>query len=112
MFTKVLSRRFVADDGRLPTKKQHHTPCADCPWTRGSIPGWLGNNDAATWIRMVHGEHYIDCHCTTNQQCAGAAIFRSNVFKLCRDPSALRLPANETLVFANDSEFLNHHAKH
>ncbi len=59
----------------------------------------------------AHGEHYIDCHCTTNQQCAGAAIFRANVFKSCRDSRLLSLDADEVTVFANDAEFLAHHRR-
>lgn len=107
----VLDRKLVADDGRKPTKVQHRKPCADCPWARKSIPGWLGNNSAQRWCEMAHGEESIDCHCTTNQQCAGAAIFRANIFKSVRDPRALVLPPDKGTVFSWDNEFLDHHAK-
>jgi hypothetical protein len=58
---------------------------------------------------MVHGEAFIDCHCTTNQQCAGAAIYRANVCKSPRDKTLLRLEPDKALVFASSQEFLKHH---
>lgn len=108
---KVLSRRLIADDQRLPTSTQHKHPCADCPWSRKALKGYTGSLTPEDWIRMVHGEDYIDCHCTTNQQCAGAAIFRANVHKLTRHPLLLRLKPNTKIVFASNEEFLKHHER-
>lgn len=105
----ALTRRLVADNGRVKTHSQHKKPCADCPWARKALPGWLGGNTAEEWIAMAHGESYIDCHCTTNQQCAGAAIYRANVLKRVRHPEALVLPKDKTLVFSWPNEFLAHH---
>lgn len=104
-----MQRRMVTCDEARPTKEQHTKPCADCPFGRNSIPGWLGSYDALTWIRLVMDETLVDCHCTTNQQCAGTAIFRANVAKTCRHPMFLRLPKDSKLVFSNPQEFIKHH---
>jgi len=108
---QILARRFTSDEDRLPTAQQHTTPCAGCPWTRKAIAGYLGGYSPEEWIQMVHGEHHIDCHSTTNQQCAGAAIYRANVCKSVKDPEALRLPSNEVTVFSTPMEFLSYHNK-
>jgi hypothetical protein len=107
----VLNRRFVADDTARPTKQQHKKPCADCPFARKAIRGWLGNYTVEQWVAMVHGEAFINCHCTTNQQCAWAAIFRSNVHTVCRDATYLSLPHDTALVFADTQEFVEHHKR-
>ena len=66
---------------------------------------------------MAHGEVAIACHVTIDSsdewnegmlQCAGAAIYRSNVCKLPRDPQVVTLPADTGLVFGF-GEFLVHH---
>ncbi len=105
----VLKRRMVCGDDAKRTAKQHVVPCADCPFARTAMPGWLGDMGIAEWIMAVHGESLIDCHVTTNQQCAGAAIFRANVFKSPRDNKLLVLEPNHKLVFSNDAEFGKHH---
>jgi hypothetical protein len=109
-----LTRRFISSEQAVATKSQHKKPCADCPFARTAIPGWLGasrNGGLATpdeWIDIAHGEIIERCHCTKNQQCAGLAIFRANVCKLPR--CALLLEANRDLVFASDDEFKKHHS--
>lgn len=74
---------------------------------------------------MAHGEVAIACHTTidgeeTNNdgeadwdqpgllQCAGAAIYRSNVCKSPRDPHVATLPRDTDLVFGM-GEFIPHH---
>ncbi len=94
------------------------TPCFDCPWLRTSTPGWLGPYDAETWYHMAHGEVPIACHLTITEtedwndegveQCAGVAIYRSNVLKSPRDPAIATLPADTNLVFGH-GEFVEHH---
>jgi hypothetical protein len=108
---KVLARKFTCDTDRRKTSRQHTKPCAGCPWLRTSLEGYLGNNSPERWIQIAHGEHYIDCHNTTNQQCAGAAIYRANVCKSVKDERALTLPPDEESVFATPMEFLAHHRK-
>jgi len=94
-----------------PAKRQHTSPCSDCPFARTALRGWLGNMSPAQWIQIAHGDGIIECHTVSNQQCAGAAIYRANVCKDPRNREALRLPANKTRVFGQITEFLQHHAK-
>lgn len=108
---KALERRFVTGDTAKPAKKQHVKPCADCPWHRNAIKGWLAGISPDNWLASAHGETRIECHCVSNQQCAGAAIYRANMCKELRDKTALRLPSDRTLVFANPNEFRKHHTK-
>lgn len=101
-------------DQAVETPKQHNKPCADCPFARTAVRGWIPDTPEG-WLRYAHGEGRIECH-TTKQphtgdawQCAGGAIFRSNVCKLVRDKTLLRLPRNKIIVFTNDQEFIDHH---
>jgi len=93
---------------RKSSKCQHTKPCEDCPWRKNSLPGWLGDYDADTWLQIAHGDGIIPCHVYT-QQCAGAAIYRSNVCKSVRNPKALELPGNSEVFTFN--EFKQHHEK-
>lgn len=114
-----MKRKFVTCDEAITLKSQHAKPCADCPFSRGCIKGWLGGSSVNKgelasvdeWLWAAHGESRIDCHTTTNMQCAGAAIYRANVCKDPRDKSLLRLPPDKTLCFASPVEFRNHHEK-
>jgi hypothetical protein len=104
-------RKLIASDEAVPVLKQHTAPCSDCPFARDSLNGWLGRLSVDEWINSVHGEAQIGCHITTNAECAGAAIYRSNVYKRPRDPNALILPPDRVLVFASPAEFQSHHEK-
>jgi hypothetical protein len=104
-----MKHQLVTADQAKPRKRQHTSPCSDCPWARKSLKGWIGNFSISEWLAAAHGESLIDCHTVSNQQCAGSAIFRANVCKLPRDQKLLRLPQNKVSVFANDLEFRLHH---
>ncbi len=93
-----------------PTK-QHTTPCHDCPWRRNALSGWTGSLSPEQWTKEAHAESVIYCHTTFFAQCVGAAIFRSNVCKVPRDPSTLMLPRDTDRVFAHDVEFITYHTK-
>lgn len=99
-------------------------PCAECPFSRKSTPGWLGPLSGKQWVAAAHGEVAIACHMTIKdtdeegngdwshpdiRQCRGAAIFRANVCKSPRDPEVAVGPADEERVFRWDDEFLSHH---
>lgn len=101
--------QFISSDEAAQAKCQHTVPCSDCPWTRKSLPGWLGSLTPAQWIVAAHGEGTAECHTLLGAQCAGFAIYRANTGKLPRDPKTLRLPANTKLVFTHPNEFLRHH---
>lgn len=85
------------------------SPCSDCPWRRDAIKGWLGDAKIEEWLQCAHGEVTIPCHVHLGVQCAGSAVYRTNVGKSPRDPDILRLPVDRDLVFATPLEFRGHH---
>ena len=104
-----MKRRLISSEEARPAAGQHKKPCSDCPWARTSLPGWLGSASVEEWVAEAHGEGVIECHALTGAQCAGAAIYRTNVCKSPRDPSILLLPADRERVFAAPKEFTSHH---
>jgi hypothetical protein len=104
-------KQLISGEEARPAKRQHKTPCSDCPWARRALPGWLGNPTADEWLRSAHGESLIDCHTRIGMQCAGSAIYRANMAKVCRSPEILTLPPNKLIVFATPMEFKAHHEK-
>lgn len=102
-------RRLVTYLEAKKTKAQHTKPCADCPWARGAVKGWLGSSTPEQWLQAAHGESLIDCHTVIPWQCAGSAIYRANVGKVPRDASLLRLPPDKKCVFSTPMEFIEHH---
>jgi len=104
-------RQLITCDEARPTNKQHTSPCSDCPWARAALQGWLGGLSADKWVKAVHGEAMIECHTILDKQCAGAAIYRANVAKLCRTNDILCLPSDRTTVFSSPSEFTLHHSR-
>lgn len=108
-----MSDKLITANEAKVTKKQHKSPCSDCPFRRDSIRGWLGGKDVDEWVELAHGEGEAECH-TTKQadggtwQCAGLAIYRANVCKSVRDPEVIRLPADTKIVFSF-GEFRKHH---
>jgi hypothetical protein len=101
--------KLITSNEAKPSKRQHTKPCSDCPFARSSLKRWLGGASADEWIAALHGENKIICHTVGNQQCAGAAIYRSNVCKLLRDKECLRLPADREKVFSSPNQFKEHH---
>jgi len=105
----------------LPPARKH--ACHECPWRRAALPGWLGPHDAETWVAIAQSDLPIACHSTINPtvpedeawddpdilQCAGSAIFRSNICKSSRVPDVARMPADRESVFARPNEFMEHH---
>jgi hypothetical protein len=107
-----VSRKLVSSDEAVRAKCQHKAPCSDCPWSREALPGWLGGLSADEWIQEAHDEAVIDCHTLRGAQCAGAAIYRTNVAKCTRYPRViLTLPADHEAVFATPQEFKQHHER-
>ena len=104
-----MRRRLVSSNEATPAKAQHVRPCDDCPWRRDSIAGWLGPGSPGAWLQAAHGDGRINCHALTGVQCAGAAIYRTNVCKRPRNPELLLLAANKRDVFATPDEFRSHH---
>lgn len=102
-------KQLVTSDEAVPTDTQPAKPCSDCPFARTALRGWLGSASAQEWIQLAHGEARADCHTLIGPQCAGLAIYRSNVHKRPRDKGLLLLPSDTKRVFASSGEFLTHH---
>ncbi len=101
--------QFVTCNEATPAKRQHKKVCRDCPFSRKALKGWLGSLTPQEWVQLAHGEGTSECHVHTGVSCAGLAIYRANVCKSVRDPSALSLPPDRKAVFSMPSEFLEHH---
>lgn len=99
---------MTSGDEAIEVDFQHETPCHDCPWRRDSIKGWLGSMTPREWTDHAHGRSLVDCHTSIGAQCAGIAIYRSNVCKLPDKPS-IKLPKDHETVFSNRMEFEDHH---
>lgn len=110
-----MAQRLISGEEARVVSRAPTEPCSDCPFSRNSLPGWLGTLSVDEWLRSVHGECVIDCHALIAEdgsafQCAGAAIYRSNVAKKCWPRTgALELPKNKTKVFVTPMEFRAHH---
>jgi hypothetical protein len=104
-----MTRQIISSDDAPSSNIQHTNPCTDCPFARTAVRGWLGGSSPMEYVMLAHDEERIDCHAINGPQCAGAAIYRSNVCKSPRDKTLLILPADRVRVFANTKEFLAHH---
>lgn len=104
-----MSRQLISSDEAVQSEVQHTNPCSDCPWTRKSLPGWLGGVPAEDWIRVAHSDTHVECHTINNQQCAGLAIYRRNVCKVVAPP-LLTLPKDKEKCFSTPMEFTAHHS--
>lgn len=96
-------------------KKQPVTACADCPFTRASLPGWLGGSSAGDFLAAAHSHSPMDCHTRcfedgSETQCAGAAIYRRNVCQSISAPTP-SLERDKEKVFASPLEFAAHHLR-
>lgn len=104
---------------------QHQSPCSTCPFARSTEPGTLGGSPVGTYVGQTEAGFLIYCHECLDyddpdwkekaskpgamNQCAGAAIFRSNIER--PKPAILTLPKDTEKVFASHAEFVAHHAK-
>ncbi len=106
----MAKRRLIASDEAVKARSQIVRPCSDCPLSRESLNGWLGGGTPEDWGHALHSESRINCHTLEGAQCAGAAIYRSNICKRMIDKKLLVLPPDHEAVFSNRAEFLAHHA--
>lgn len=109
-------KQLVNGEEAEPCEKQPTAACSDCPWSRKALKGWLGSLSTDEWLEVAHGESSAACHALKSPDgdewvCAGLAIYRANVAKSPRDPSALRLPSDREKVFGSRDEFRKHHEK-
>jgi hypothetical protein len=106
------------------TKK---VPCAECPFRKTAMRGWLGPDTAQEVMAKAHGEGGYPCHmdmvgqpkypdgtvnCTNVEQCAGAILHANASCKSYRDPDLRamqdRLKGSECPILGR-LEFLAHH---
>ena len=106
--------------------KQHTTPCAQCPWLRTSLPGWLGNSTPEEFMEQAEADIRMPCHIHVDYErddweqqaekaprCAGHAIFLRNRFKAPRERELYEfthlVTPDKITVFQWPQEFLDHH---
>jgi hypothetical protein len=87
-------------------KRQHVKPCHDCPMRREALPGWLGGASPEWYRSLCHSDVPVPCHAIKRTQCAGVAIYRSNVVQRAE----FRLPADHAAVFSTPTEFVEWHS--
>lgn len=96
------------------------TPCPECPFARHVEPGATGGSSPEVFVGQALGPFLLSCHMDPDyekdrrspklRQCAGAAMFRSNIGVDHLMPKFLHyLPSNEEKVFSNPAELLAHH---
>lgn len=97
-------------------------PCHDCPFAKHTPAGALGGGSLETYLGQIVGPFFLPCHNSpgynqfdvnlNNRQCAGAAVFRSNLgVDRLMPGSLLHLPAGDLVVFPGLLEFVVHHGR-
>jgi hypothetical protein len=100
--------------------------CAECPYRRKSMAGWLGRNRPEAFTDAIFTETPQPCHLSldyedkrwkekweagkTGKLCRGALVLAANMCKLARDQTAIpRVPPDRDEVFGHGREFIEHH---
>jgi hypothetical protein len=100
-------------------------PCKECPFRKGSLPGWLGPwPDPGTLHRHIVNEHDFACHMTTGddededlpksaRRCTGAIMYATRSAKRFVDPV---LRAEQSRITPTDDimdlfQFKEHHTR-
>ncbi len=104
-------KKLLTTEDATPAVSQHRSPCTDCPLRRDALKGWLGGDKPDEYLSLLHSDVTIDCHVHEGVQCAGAAIYRANVGKRCRDSDVLTLGQDRIKVFSTPMEFKEHHER-
>lgn len=90
-------------------------PCAECPYRKDSMKGWLGKYRAD---ELVNDTDSFTCHKTKDsdkqglKQCAGHMLLLGNENAFVRILKAQGEKVNlkgRTLVFDNKQDFIDHH---
>lgn len=102
--------------------KELKTPCAECPWRKDSMKGWLGNSTSVEFLQLSESEARMPCHmhvdyekdnwrdqAASAPQCAGRAIHFANRGKLAQNPELIKMKPDFEKVFSNPQDFINHH---
>lgn len=102
-------------------------PCAECPFRKDAMAGWLGPDTPEEVLTKVHSEGGYPCHmdmegkptnkdgvdCTEVEQCAGAVLSANASCKTYRDPELwamqLKLREGAPTPILDQFQFLKHH---
>ena len=71
--------QLISGDEAAECPNQPTAACADCPWAREALAGWLGLLSADEWVEAAHSESTAECHALKGPDdsrwaCAGMAI--------------------------------------
>lgn len=98
-------------------------PCAECPFRKDSIKGWLGGETAQSTFDMVRHEADFACHMTRHKKveemsrCRGFLLFSKKISKIPKFNKELakaleEIPFKEAIKETNIlslPEFIKHH---
>jgi hypothetical protein len=99
-------------------------PCKECPFRRdNTLPkdGKPGGSLVEVYVGQTEGPFWLPCHLDKNydgknsnhhkvSQCAGAAIYRSNIGVAEKMPEGVAiLPEDKETVFASHQQFVAHY---
>lgn len=108
--------------------KQHTQPCAQCPWRRDSLRGWLGEDTPADFAATAESDERMPCHITVDYEredwreqadsaprCAGRAVYLRNRCKVPRDREEAEfvrsVERDADNVFTTAAAFIAHHSR-
>lgn len=89
----------------LPNVKK---PCADCPFRKDTMKGWLGSE---RMTEILQQDSFV-CHKKTHLQCAGHMLIlgHHNAFVKLADRMGITLElSGRELIFNTANECINHH---
>jgi len=104
------------------------SPCKECPLRRSSTPGYLGGYTPEMYVEVMKSPASIACHMSPGfyegdiprqRHCTGIAAFRANTGHIAAmngrpthaHESTEYVGSNADEFFANEQEFIEHHAK-
>ena len=94
---------------------KHTTPCAECPWRRDALVGYLGGNDVQTYTDHCAEGMPTPCHMDEEAACAGCLGTMRNSAKLPSHPewmvwlNEVDLAGSTALCHANFYAFWEYH---
>lgn len=106
----------------MTIKKQHKTPCRECPFKKTSARGYLGASHAVEFLDISESGQHMPCHMKVKYeeddwqeqarnapQCAGRAIHYANRCKTTRGTAVMEAKVDEENIITWPQDFINHH---
>ena len=90
---------------KLPRQKK---PCANCPFRKDSLKGWLGRE---RMTEILEAETFV-CHKNTNLQCAGHMLILGQENKFVELAGRMNIDLGmlgKELVFDDLQDCIDHH---